>query len=192
MATRNEFVQYVVDTYYDGDADEAARVSGYSKAQITGWVRGDNTPQEGSVGWLLHRAIAPEFQVIAEYVPIETSGTKTSIRTQLRKMLGGHEKGSGLYAFYDSMANLVYIGKSDGNLFEECSTQLSAALHTGVFPKGAKQPKARVDVVRYISAYYVQGSDFEDYAKHVESLILRISKPALNKNIGKLQKAAPR
>jgi hypothetical protein len=57
------------------------------------------------------------------------------------------------------------------------------------FPKGARQPKCRLDVVRYISVYYTQPSIFEDYAKHMESLILRISKPALNTNIGKLEKA---
>jgi hypothetical protein len=49
--------------------------------------------------------------------------------------------------------------------------------------------KAKRDVVRYISAYSIPASDQADYAKHVEALILRISKPRLNKNIGNLKAA---
>ena len=86
------------------------------------------------------------------------------------------------------MANLVYIGKSDGNLLAEIYQQLNAQVKKP-FPRGARQPEHRLDVVRYISAYYTQPSIFEDYAKHMESLILRISKPTLNANIGKLKKA---
>jgi hypothetical protein len=136
----------------------------------------------------MHRAFAPEFRVIAEYAPIETSGSEASVHKQLATTLKGHEKASGLFAFYDSMANLIYLGKSDGNLLAETYQQLKASVKKS-FPKGAQQPECRIDVVRYISAYYVQSSVFEDYAKHVESLILRISKPVLNSNIGKLKKA---
>jgi hypothetical protein len=46
-------------------------------------------------------------------------------------------------------------------------------------------------MVPYISAYSVNKSEFEDYAKHVEVLILRIRKPPLNTNSGKLEKAEP-
>jgi hypothetical protein len=88
------------------------------------------------------------------------------------------------------MANLIYIGKSDGNLLLETYAQLKAAIKKP-FPKGVRQPESRLDVVRYISAYHVQKSIFEDYAKHVESLILRISMPKLNANIGNLKKAEP-
>jgi hypothetical protein len=136
----------------------------------------------------MHCAFAPEFRVIAEYVPIQTAGSEASVHKQLAATLKGHEKASGLFAFYDSMANLVYLGKSDGNLLEETKQQLKADVKKS-FPKGVSQPESRLDVVRYISTYYVQRSDFEDYAKHVESLILRISKPVLNTNIGKLEKA---
>jgi hypothetical protein len=87
------------------------------------------------------------------------------------------------------MANLIYLGKSDGRLLEECYNQLRAILNKRVFSKGAKQPKTGLDVVRYVSAYYVRDSEFEDHAKRVEALILRISKPILNKNIGTLRKA---
>ena len=96
---------------------------------------------------------------------------------------------SGLYAFCDSMATLIYLGKSDGHLLEECYNRLRATLNKHVFPKGAKHPKTRLDVVRYVSAYFVRDSEFEDHAKHVEALILRISKPILNTNIGELRRA---
>ena len=43
--------------------------------------------------------------------------------------------------------------------------------------------------MKYISAYDVGSSNWIDYPKHVESLILRISKPILNKQIGFLEKA---
>ncbi len=43
--------------------------------------------------------------------------------------------------------------------------------------------------VRYLSAYEVRKSEAGDNARHVESLILRISKPRLNKNIGTLKEA---
>lgn len=191
MASRNDVVRYIVDNYYQKDPSKAAAASGYTAQQIKGWIGDKNTPQSYSVGLLLHGAFAPQFQVIAEYVPIETSGSQTSVSAQLTKIFKGHEKASGLYAFYDSIADLVYLGKSDGNLLFECRNQLNAALKKGVFRKGARQPQTRLDVVRYVSAYYVQGSDFEDYAKHVESLILRISKPVLNTNIGSLQKVKP-
>jgi hypothetical protein len=152
-----------------------------------GWLEDKNQPNVGNVSYLMHRAFAPEFRVIAEYEQIQISSEET-IHRQVANILKGHEAASGLYAFYDSMANLVYIGKSDGNLLAEICQQLNAQVKKP-FPRGARQPEHRLDVVRYISAYYVQPSIFEDYAKHMESLILRISKPALNANIGKLKKA---
>lgn len=49
----------------------------------------------------------------------------------------------------------------------------------------------RHQVVRYISAYDVKSSESCDYPNHVESLILRVSKPIMNKQIGTLDKAYP-
>jgi hypothetical protein len=45
------------------------------------------------------------------------SGSEKGIHARLARMLKGHEKASGLCAFYESMANLIYLGKSDGHLF---------------------------------------------------------------------------
>jgi hypothetical protein len=185
MVNRKYIVRYLVEQYYEGDASEAAGAAGFASHQVTSWIEGRSKPQTKNIGRLMHRTFAPEFMVIAEYKPIDASGR---IQNQLKKILKGHEKASGLYAFYDSMANLIYIGKSDGNLLNECYQQILKGINGNVFPRGAEQPEKRIDVVRYVSAYYVQGSDHQDYAKHVESVILRISKPILNANIGRLKK----
>ena len=189
VATRNEVVEYLLQTHYNGDVGRLANATGFSQQQINGWVCQQGTPRASSVDWIMHKTFAPEFRVIAEYKPIEAPKAGYTIAQQLRAILSGHETASGLYAFYDSMASLIYLGKSDGNLFNECNQQLNAELKRRIFPKGASQPSSRTGVVRYVSAYYVQASDFADYAKHVESLILRISKPILNANIGVLQTA---
>jgi hypothetical protein len=180
VANRNEIVEYVVAECFGDDIDKVCSVTGFTKQQVTGWLEHRTQPQVGNVSYLMHRAFAPEFRVIAEYVPIQTSGSEKSLRKQVANTLKGHEVASGLYAFYDSMVNLV----------SEIYQQLTAPVKKP-FPKGVRQPERRLDVVRYLSAYYVQRSIFEDYARHVESLILRISKPALNANIGKLEKAEP-
>ena len=189
MISRNDVVRYLIHEYYGGDAGRAAKAAQFSKQQVIGWIEDKNAPQKSKLGWLIHQTFAPEFMVIAEYETIETSGSDKGIHAQLARILKGHEKASGLYAFYNSMANLIYLGKSDGHLLEECYNRLRAALNKHVFPKGAKQPKTRRDVVRYVSAYYVRESEFVDHAKHVEALILRISKPVLNTYIGEIQKA---
>ncbi|MGB6325710.1 MAG: hypothetical protein WBG11_08025 [Methylocella sp.] len=190
MVNRNEIVKYLVAECFGGDTDKVCSVTSFTKQQVTGWLEDKNQPHPKNVSFLMHRAFAPEFRVIAEYVPIVISKSVVGVHKQLATILKGYEKACGLYAFYDSMVNLIYIGKSDGNLLEETYQQLKADVKKP-FPKGVRQPGHRFEVVRYISAYYVQPSIFESYAKHVESLILRISKPALNSNIGKLEKAEP-
>ena len=182
---RGDIVRYVVETECQGDVGKAAALTGFTQQQINSWIQGTTQPQADSMGAFLYNVFAPEFHVIAEYVPIDTSASEV-VRSQLAKIFQGHEKASGLYAFYDSMANLIYIGKSDGDLRGECSRQLEASIGEGYFPKGAKSPKKRIDVVRYVSAYYVKTTEYDDFAKHIEALILRISKPILNSNIGEL------
>lgn len=111
---------------------------------------------------------------------------------RLSTILAGHEKASGLYAFYDLMANLIYLGKTGGNLLTEVYQQIKTKIPGGILPKAISDDAKRLDVVRYISAYSIPASDHADYAKHVEGLILRISKPRLNKNLGILKPAASR
>jgi hypothetical protein len=64
------------------------------------------------------------------------------------------------------------------------------AINKGIsirFPKGSRNaPRKLYEVVKYFSAYHVRSYGHIDYPKHVESLILRLSKPPLNENIGTL------
>ena len=189
VISRNDVVRYVLREFYDDDLAAMARATGCTRRQITSWYDGTRTPHKSNVGAIMHSALAPEFKVIAEYESIDIMESDEKLRAQLARFLEGYERASGLYAFYDSMANLIYTGKSDGNLLSECHNRLHAKVPHRVFPKGAKQPTTRLDMVRYVSAYHVTRSDFADYAKHIESLILRISKPVLNRNLGRLESA---
>jgi hypothetical protein len=139
----------------------------------------------------MHHAFEPAFTIIAEFKPIEYNGTVQGVHGQLSTIFKGFHQASGVYAFYDSSGNLLYLGKADGRLLAEVYTQIKAKVTKTAFPRGAPHPKTRLDMVRYVSAYGVNKSEFEDYAKHVEAIILRIRKPPLNSNSGKLEIAEP-
>lgn len=187
MATRTEILQYVIDNYYGGSIDKASEVSGCAKGHLRLWLSGARVPQKQSIDYLIHCAVVPEFRVIVEYGEFDKH---QRLQTQLKKLLGSHARMPGLYAFHDSMGKLLYVGKATG-LLAEIAQRIKAPVHVE-FPKGVKsKPTSRVEVVRYISAYDVGDLAWDDYPKHVESLILRISKPPLNKNIGHLERARP-
>jgi hypothetical protein len=142
-------------------------------------------PRKQTIEYLIHCVFTPEFKVIVEFGEFHA---EKKVATQLKALLKGHESSPGIYAFYDSMANLLYVGKAL-KLLPECQAAICRTVHIP-FPKGVKsKPEARTQIVRYISAYNVGKSKWLDYPKHVESLLLRISKPPLNKNIGSLEKA---
>jgi hypothetical protein len=185
MATRSDVLNYVVQEYYGGDVGKASDISGYSKAQINGWLAGKREPQKSTIEYLIQCAFVPEFRVIAEFVEFDPN---RALQTQLKAMLGEHANDPGIYAFYDSMGNLIYLGKAK-KLIAEITSAINRTVHIA-FPKGVKSaPKVRTQIVKYVSAYDVGTVKWNDFPKHVESLILRISKPILNKNIGNLEKA---
>lgn len=185
MGDRKAVLAYLIDTYCSGDVANAATLTGYTSRQVREWFSGDRTPNKDTIEYFIHCIFTPEFKVIVEFGIFDPAA---AVQTQLRRLLKGHEKMPGIYAFYDSMANLLYIGKATKLLDEAC-----AAINRGVhvsFPRGVSaKPSKRHEIVRYISAYDVGRSEWLDYPKHVESLILRISKPPLNKNVGTLEKA---
>jgi hypothetical protein len=185
MVTRTEFLNYIVDEYYGGMPEKASAASGYSVTQINSWLSGMRNPQKVTVEYLIQCAFVPEFKVIAEYADFDN---RKPLQTQLKMMLGSHAGNPGIYAFYDPMGDLIYLGKAT-KLLAEISSAINRKVHIS-FPKGVvSAPKLRTEIVKYISAYDVGSVKWTDFPKHVESLILRISKPLLNKNIGRLQKA---
>jgi hypothetical protein len=188
MDARNVVLDYVVNTYFKGSLSSASEMTGYSEKQFSDWLGGIRQPQKATLEYIMHCILTPEFKVVAEYAEFSQG---RPVKTQLKEIFKGHEERAGIYAFYDSMARLLYVGKA-GNILDECYSAINRSVDVK-FPAGLKnRPQKRSDIVRYISAYDVGRSGFRDYPKHVESLILRISKPPLNKVIGTLDRAYSR
>ncbi|MCU6435701.1 hypothetical protein LPB67_18135 [Undibacterium sp. Jales W-56] len=182
MTKRSEVLTYVIQEFYSGKIENAADRSGYTKNQINQWLHGTREPRKSTIEYLIQCAFVPEFKVIVEFAEFDSG---KAIQTQLKSMLGEHANDPGIYAFYDSMGNLIYLGKAT-KLVPEIFSAINRSVHIA-FPKGIKSaPKFRTKIVKYISAYDVGAVKWNDFPKHVESLILRISKPILNKNIGNL------
>ena len=178
-------IKYIIDEYFDKDPKKMAGVTGYTSAQISSWLKKEVTPQKGTIIYIFNCIFTPEFKIIAEFKEFDPN---EHVKPQLQTILGGHEKDSGLYAFYDSMANLLYLGKAT-HLLQESYESIRRPVVIN-FPKSVKnKPEKLYEAVKYISYYQVQQFDYIDYPKHVESLLLRISKPILNKNIGSLEEA---
>lgn len=183
--TRNNMIRYLIDEYYNGSVVDAAADTGYTSSQIEQWLAGDVKPNRSTVEYFVHTLFTPQFRVVIEFADFDPH---KAVLTQLKELLAGHEERAGIYAFYDSMGSLLYIGKATC-LLTEAYEAIRREVHIP-FPAGIKnKPTRRSEIVRYISAYDVGSSNWLDYPRHVESLILRISKPPLNKNIGCLERA---
>lgn len=185
MITRREILEYVLSEYYDKSPKKASLASGYTMTQISSWLSGARSPQKATIRYLIQCALVPEFRVIAEYAEFDQH---KSVQMQLKSILGDHGQECGIYAFYDALGNLIYLGKAT-ILLDEVASAINRQIHIK-FPKNIKKaPQKRAEIVKYISAYDVGVVEWSDYPKHVESLILRISKPLLNINIGSLEPA---
>ncbi|SFP51158.1 hypothetical protein SAMN05216601_113103 [Ectopseudomonas composti] len=183
---RNEVVRYFFENYFGGNIEQAIKATGYTHIQFRKWLDGSLAPQKNTIEYIAHCIFTPEFRRIAEYYEFHP---EEKIMPQLKNMLGGHADNPGIYAFYDSMGNLLYIGKAATSLIKECYQSIRQEVSIK-FPSGIKNaPQKRYEITKYISAYDVGNSNWIDYPKHVESLILRISKPPLNKIIGSLEPA---
>ena len=182
---RSDILRYFLQTYFGDDRKKLSEATGYTKQQIDDWVEGIRQPNVGTVEWVVHCALSPEFNIIVEFGPFQPSDKGKIRRQQLKELLGIHGGERGIYAFYDASADLIYIGKTDigkteRGLLEEMNQALNQKINRNFSIK-------RRSIVRYVSAYYVGGTSSFDYPKHVESLMLRISRPRLNNNIGKLE-----
>lgn len=187
MNQRCVVVQYLLEQHFDNDIEKMAEASGYLPKAIKEWTDGVVIPNHTTISILQSLVFTPEFSVVHEFYEIDAN---KPILTQLKLMYEGHEHRSGIYAFYDSMANLLYVDKAKNLLGETyAALRKDAEIY---FPAGIKNKTVmRHQVVKYISAYEVKIFENFDYPKHVESIILRISKPTMNKQIGILDKANP-
>lgn len=188
MNNRSIVFNYLISQHYNNDPKEMCEDTGYTASQRMDWMKGNTIPNHQTLDYILSCLYTPEFRVIAEFFELDST---EQIKPQFRDIFKGHEECSGVYVFYDSMANLLYVGKAS-NLFQE---SYDAVLREAeiFFPAGIQNEKRkRYEVTKYISAYEVKKFEQFDYPKHVESIILRISKPRLNKVIGSLEEAYPK
>lgn len=184
---KQEFINYLFEHYFHSDAKRFAEVTGYSELQLQHWCSGKQSPRKATLDYIMHCRFSPDFQIVSEFKEID--GEKATM-TQLRKFLGDHAEEPGIYAFYDARAQLLYVGKAT-KLRQEIYSALMGRVDLVILPSGIRnREKTRWDLVTYISAYSVPSVSHRDHPKHVESLILRISKPPLNKQIGRLTKVA--
>lgn len=184
----NAVIRFIINQYYDGSNKKAAEASGYTLAQIKNWVENKTVPRLDTTRYFMSLALIPEFKIVCEHQPFDH---KNGISSQLKQMLNGHHDSPGIYVFYDNLCEPIYVGKANSSLQTEIFSALGRSLSVS-FPKSIKSPPTKVrEIVSYISAYDVAGADHSDYPKHVESLILRIKKPRLNKQSGKLTPIIP-
>jgi len=186
----SELVQYLLSEYFNGDIDLFAKHVGYGKGQLKSWKDGRTRPQSKTIRWILSSVLTPNFSAICEYSVFDCK-SESEISSRLGEIFGAHEPMGGIYAFYDSMCNLIYLGKASSKLRAEMYQQLRANL--GVqFPNAIKlAPKKRWQATAYVSANEIPNVDHIDYPKHVEAIILRLSKPIGNKILGKIPRKHP-
>lgn len=181
---RAEIIRYFLDEYFSGDTQDLCDATGYRNSQIRDWLNGSKVPQKKTIEYIIHCTLAPEFKVVVEFSEFSPNN---SIKPQLRSALDEYCNHPGIYAFYDSMAKLLYIGKAT-SLLDEIYQSMRQNISVK-FPNSVRStPTKRYEVIRYFSAYDVGDSYWVDYPRHVESLILRISKPPLNKISGNLER----
>ncbi len=180
-----ELIDYLVSEYFEDDEKRFGTQTNYTLQQIRSWRSGAKKPHAATLRWLLSTTLAPEFSVACEFKKVKLNA-KSDISSQLDQALGAHGSKCGVYAFYDSMCNVIYVGKASTSLKSEMYQQLRLKLGIN-FPKAVKSsPTERWEATAYVSAYEIPSVEHLDYPKHVESLTLRLSKPVGNKVLGTL------
>ena len=191
---RKDVFNYLIKEHFKNDLDQVEKLTGYTQTQIEKW-RTVTTPRTNIIDKMIQCTVVPEFKIIMEFESLPLSSDNGNLHGFLRGILGDYNDAPGIYSFYDAMYNILYIGKTNNKL----STRMYDSLNDDIgvtFPKDLQNtPKKRLEVVRYVSAYHISayhaGKTSSDYPKHVESLILRIlrmAKPPLNANDGKLRR----
>ena len=183
-------INYLIQEYFDGDAPSFCKRVLCTGQQLKSWRSGSQKPQKSTLKYMLSATIAPEFKIASEFARVDFPNQKSVLKV-LSAALNGHDHASGVYSFYDSLCNVVYVGKASVDFRKEMYQQLVNPLGID-FPKTVKTaPKSRWEVVKYVSAYEIPSVEHLDYPKHVEAIVLRLSKPVGNKNLGNLEMAVP-
>ena len=186
----SQLVRYLEQQFFKGDTKRFAEHVNCTESQIKSWRDGKQKPQKQTIKWMLSASFAPEFRIACEFEPVHLISVK-EITPELKRALKTHGGKAGVYAFYDSMCNVIYIGKASKSLAVEMCQQLKGSLGV-VFPKAVSDaPSKRWQATSFVSAYEIPAVEHMDYQKHVESLVLRISKPIGNKALGNLQRSTP-
>lgn len=184
----NAIIRFSIKSYFDNDIQLASEKTGYTAGQIKRWMTDKTTPRIDTVRYFMAIALIPEFKIVCE---LSSFSHDENISSQINKMLNGHHNSPGIYAFYDSLCEPIYIGKANSSLQAEIISALGRSVSI-LYPKSIQKPPTRVrELVKHVSAD-VGGVEHYDYPKHVESLILRIKKPKLNKQTGNLTKVIPK
>lgn len=178
-------IRYLCDFHYSSNVVKFSEAIGISARTIESYINETKTPHNSTMSYIFHSLYTPEFAIIVEYAPIEFDTKKKD----LDSLLGENGDKTGIYSFYDSSGNLCYIGKASVSLKNEIWQSLRQKYDIPSPPELRKRMTRRKDVVRYISAYYIKVFETIDYARHVESLFLRVGKPKMNKISGSLEKA---
>lgn len=78
----------------------------------------------------------------------------------------------GIYAFFDASGRVIYIGKTEKNLFSEMCQQYARRISVRFIKNGRSCPKdARIkDVANYFSAYKIE----KNLITNVEALLTRV------------------
>ena len=187
MHERTIIINYLYREKFNSCTQVMSDTTGCTIQQIGKWIAGETIPKKETIDYIIVCIYIPQFTVVEEFYEIDS---KEKIKTQLNALFRGHEDRAGVYAFYDGMANLLYVGKAS-NLLKETYSAIMREDEVK-FPAGIDNESVRrFNLVKYVSAYDISTNEYWDYPKHVESLILRISKPKLNKKIGILEYAYP-
>jgi hypothetical protein len=178
-------VRYILKKHFDSDVTKLSKVAEIPVQTLKQYINDEVEPNASTTEFIMHLAYTPEFSIICEFARVPLNVGTAWIAT----ILGGHASATGIYAFYDSMARLSYLGKAATNLSGEIYSAMTRS-YVNKMPSGINDVACqRRDVIHYMSAYRIKAFDSWDYTKHVESLILRISNPPMNKQSGTLARA---
>jgi len=96
MATANTVVTWLLKVHYGNNLHVASNRCGYSVQQLEQWRSGKRIPRSQTVLRLMHHTFEPAFTIIAEFQRLRHNDTIEGVHGQLKVILKGFEKSSGI------------------------------------------------------------------------------------------------